>query len=145
MLNRYIYLMLVFLFTQSAWGHTFDIGVFSIPGACVISDYPNRANFPFQNQKSTLIQRDGQQKHSVIVLPSKADIAQSPDELAVLEQCVVSVARSMPKEVVNSNSESEEKIKNRINACLINARAKFDVQFASVRKESIKCPNEGTQ
>ena len=141
MLKKHATGLVLLLFLQQSSAHTFDIGTFPVPGACVVSDYPNRAFLPWQGQKPNLILRDGLQKRSVLVLPSKFDDVQSPLEREALQRCVISSAKAMsPQDPERANTEDEENLARRINACLVGSRVRLDVRFATVKRETIQCP-----
>lgn len=133
--------LILFLFAQQSAAHNVEIGNFPVPGACVVSDYPNRAFLPWQGQKPNLILRDGIQKRYVLVLPSKNEDVQSPSEKEALHRCVLSSASARStQDPERANTEDDEHLTRRINACLGESKAKIDVRFATVRRESIQCP-----
>lgn len=144
MLRMYAARLALLLLSQTAWSHSFEIDTVSVPGACVISDYMNRSFMPWQSQKPNIIIRDGVQKRFVLVLPSKIEEMQSASETEALQRCVVLNARTMSlQDLERVNTEDEKNLTRRINACLNDLKIRVDVRFATIKRESIQCP-EGT-
>lgn len=134
-------LLLVVFVSGTASAYTFDVGIVPVPGACIVSDYPNRAVMPWQGQTKSLLSRDGTQTLSVLVLPSRLEDSLSPTEQRALQQCVFASARLLTSgETSFSGTEVEERLASRINACLKQSPTDMVVRFASIRKGPILCP-----
>lgn len=139
MLRMFILIGLA-LVAGSASAQTFDVGLATVPGACIQSDFRNRALMPWQN-KQNLILLDGKQLVAVVVLPSRTDDRLSQTDAKKLEQCVVESSRRLGLEnLLRASMETEDKLANQVSACLRDARTDLTVRFASVRTGPIQCP-----
>ena len=140
MLNKIIIAFSLFVSFQ-AESHTYELGYIPIPGACVLSDYANRSPFPLGNKESNIRSSDGQQKISILVLPTKIDSDQSDKEKAVIESCVVETYNSIRNELAYEYKSLEQKFTSLVNACLTKFSTSVRLQFSIVKKSEIICPH----
>jgi len=136
--------LLLLLVNSAALGHTFEVGTYKVIGACVTSDFANRATLPWQSQRPTLVRRDGVQAVSVLVLPTKSHDEQTPAERSALERCAKAAGReSSPEGRTTQTTETEAKLAGQVNACLRQAGTGLTVSFATIKRGEISCLEGG--
>ena len=126
----------------AASAHTFEIGSVSVPGACVVSDFPNRAALPWQSPKQNLIKAQGKQMVSLLVFLDRPEDAQTPSEQRAIERCAQRFWRDVPVEQRSHPTiELEKSVARQINSCLKQESVELIVRFASFRTGPIQCPD----